>query len=359
MYIHVHCMRYFTAFSLSVSSLLFSAFGGISHLILLSQCTYIHVYTTIWLHMYIWKLTTAMWTNMYMLHVCTCMHNEHKVYTHVLIHVLVHVLVCVMYLCTCIYTSRSPTALAMYLLYYTCVFSCTCTCIGIIGLPDIHSPTHTPSPTHLSPLPLLSLSLPSLPPSLPPLLRSEDEEDSGDADDEKGDSDVPEYRNVSIQSALKWKHSGDSLLKKFDEDLERVRANTEAKVQNHRDVAVTLHHAKFYPVTRTSYEKSLLSNIEWRWYVWGGLALIGVILLMIIVRTVWCHKHGAHCKLLPMGRWYDALWLLSLFYWVNNHFPPQSEAWWIIYMSQTCTPFFFVTQVLDAVISIMLFLIKM
>jgi murein DD-endopeptidase MepM/ murein hydrolase activator NlpD len=132
--------------------------------------------------------------------------------------------------------------------------------------------------------------------------KSEDEEDSGDADDEKGDSDTPEYRNVSIQSALKWKHSGDSLLKKFDEDLERVRANTEQKVQNHRDVAVTLHHPKFYPVTRTSYEKSLLTNVEWRWYVWGGLAVIGVILLMLIVRTIWCHKHGTHCKLLPMGR---------------------------------------------------------
>ena len=141
-----------------------------------------------------------------------------------------------------------------------------------------------------------------LPPPLPPFPhRSEEEEDSGDADDEKGDSDTLEYHSVSIQSALKWKHSGDSLLKKFDEDLERVRASTQQKVQNHRDVAVTLHHPKFHPVTRTSFEKRLLSNIEWRWYVWGGLAIIAVIILMIIARTVWCHTNN-HCKIFPPGR---------------------------------------------------------
>ena len=125
-------------------------------------------------------------------------------------------------------------------------------------------------------------------PFLTPSQRSEDDEDSGDADDEICDSDTPEYRNISIQSALKWKLSGDSLLKKFDEDLERVRASTEQRVQNHRDVAVTLNHPKFHPVTRTSYENRLLSNVDWRWYMWGGLAVVAVIVLMIVTRTIWC-----------------------------------------------------------------------
>lgn len=101
---------------------------------------------------------------------------------------------------------------------------------------------------------------------------------------------------MSIQSALKWKYSGDSLLKKFDQDLERVRANTEQRAQTHR---ITMHHPKFYPVTRTSYEKRLLSNVEWRWYAWGGIAVILIIILIIVARSVWCYTSVRDCKLLP------------------------------------------------------------
>lgn len=135
--------------------------------------------------------------------------------------------------------------------------------------------------------------------------RSE-EEDSGDADDEKGDSDTPEYRQISIQSALKWKYSRDSLLKKFDEELDKVREDTEQKVQNQKEVAITLNYPAFYPVTAPqSYDKRVFGNIDWRWISGGGLAVFIVLILLIVVRAVWCYypwSGGDKCSLFPGGR---------------------------------------------------------
>lgn len=133
-----------------------------------------------------------------------------------------------------------------------------------------------------------------------------DEEDSGDADDEKGDSDTPEYRQISIQSALKWKYSRDSLLKKFDEELDKVREDTEQKVQNQKEVAITLNYPTFYPVAAPqSYDKRLFGDIDWRWITGGGLAIFLVLILLIVVRAVWCYyprSGGEKCSLFPLGR---------------------------------------------------------
>lgn len=72
---------------------------------------------------------------------------------------------------------------------------------------------------------------------------------SGDADDEVGDSDGPEYRDVSIQSALKWKHSSYALLNKFDEELQKIRETTEQKRNsNLREVALSLDSPTIYPL---------------------------------------------------------------------------------------------------------------
>lgn len=72
---------------------------------------------------------------------------------------------------------------------------------------------------------------------------------SGDADDEVGDSDGPEYRDVSIQSALKWKHSSHALLHKFDEELQKIRESTEQKRNsNLKEVSLRIDSPTIYPL---------------------------------------------------------------------------------------------------------------
>ena len=78
---------------------------------------------------------------------------------------------------------------------------------------------------------------------------------SGDADDEVGDSDGPEYRDVSIQSALKWKHSSHALLNKFDEELQKIRENTEHKRNsNLNEVVLRIDSPTIYPIVSTNNE---------------------------------------------------------------------------------------------------------
>lgn len=124
--------------------------------------------------------------------------------------------------------------------------------------------------------------------------RSDDEEDnehlgssSGDADDEVGDSDSPEVRDVSIQSALKWKHSQHALLQKFDEELQKVRENTEQRMANLHEVALTMTSPTIQPIVSkdsASYEKNLLMmNFDWRVVtVIGAMVGIGIILYITV-----------------------------------------------------------------------------
>lgn len=117
--------------------------------------------------------------------------------------------------------------------------------------------------------------------------RSDDDEDhqgsADDADDEVGDSDsAPEVRDVSIQSALKWKHSQHALLEKFDADLQRVRENTEQRLANLNEVALTMTSPAIQPIIprkKESYEKSLLKmSYEFDWRV---VAIILVLMFVI------------------------------------------------------------------------------
>ena len=109
--------------------------------------------------------------------------------------------------------------------------------------------------------------------------KSDDEDcqqsSSGDADDEVGDSDSPEVRDVSIQSALKWKHSQRALLDKFDEELQKVRENTEQRMANLHEVALTMTTPAIQPiVTKDSYQKSLLKvNFDWRVMIVVGVVI--------------------------------------------------------------------------------------
>ena len=124
--------------------------------------------------------------------------------------------------------------------------------------------------------------------------RSDDEEynmSSGDADDEVGDdSDSPEVRDVSIQSALKWKHSQHALLDKFDEELQKVRENTEQRLANLNEVALTMTSPAIQPIVaaKDSYEGSLLKfNIDWRVAVTVAIIVCVGFLIWVIAFLVY------------------------------------------------------------------------
>lgn len=119
-----------------------------------------------------------------------------------------------------------------------------------------------------------------------------DEEDchrsSGDADDEVADdSDSPEIRDVSIQSALKWKHSQYALLEKFDAELQRVRDNTEQRLANLNEVALTMTTPTIQPIftkKKETYEGSLLKmNIDWRILAIGFFVVVLMLLLCVFL----------------------------------------------------------------------------
>ena len=118
-----------------------------------------------------------------------------------------------------------------------------------------------------------------------------DEEYSCDADDEKGDSDGPEYRDISIQSALKWKYSRHTLLQRFDEELQRVREDTENRMSNMKEVALTLNYPSIQPiVTKDSYEKRLFLWIftDWRVMI-GGFIVVVIVAVVITVAYIKYH----------------------------------------------------------------------
>ena len=126
-----------------------------------------------------------------------------------------------------------------------------------------------------------------------------DEEEYGegssvDADDEIGyDSDVPEIRDVSIQSALKWKHSQRALLQKFGEELEKVRENTEQRLANLNEVTVTMTSPTILPIVhkKDTFEKSLLAfNWDWRIAAAALVVVVGALMVYVIIFMI---KKGA------------------------------------------------------------------
>lgn len=104
-----------------------------------------------------------------------------------------------------------------------------------------------------------------------------------------GDSDSPEVRDVSIQSALKWKHSQYALLDKFDEELQRVRQNTEQRLANLNEVALTMNSPTIQPIVekKESYEGSLLKmNFDWRVVVIVGVVICVALILWMIAYII-------------------------------------------------------------------------
>ncbi len=126
---------------------------------------------------------------------------------------------------------------------------------------------------------------------------------SGDADDEVGDSDGPEVRGVSIQSALRWKHSRHALLEKFDRDLQRIRETTEQ--QNVRHAAISIDMPAFHPIVakEQTYEGRFLSDWRYALILVGILTLIAIFIIVILIiygsfkgnnSTQILHDHNHH-----------------------------------------------------------------
>ena len=117
------------------------------------------------------------------------------------------------------------------------------------------------------------------------------DENSCDADDEIGDSDGLEIRDVSIQSALKWKYSRTALLEKFDEELQKVREDTQQRALNLKEVALNFDAPAIHPIItkKPSVEMQLLS-LDWRIVVVILVILAIGAILFIIAWSVYRHK---------------------------------------------------------------------
>ena len=114
--------------------------------------------------------------------------------------------------------------------------------------------------------------------------KEDQEEYSCDADDEKGESDGPEYREVSIQSALRWKYSRHALLNKFDEELQKVREDTDNRVSNLREVSLTLDSPTIHPILQRQEDRKGFFK-DWRIIV-IFLAVIVIIIGLLYYVTV-------------------------------------------------------------------------
>lgn len=99
------------------------------------------------------------------------------------------------------------------------------------------------------------------------------------------------HSDISIQSALKWKHSRQTLLNKLDEDLQRVKDSNESQ-SNVREVRLTLDVPSIHPVTIQEYTKSLLDIPHWVLI----FSALGLIILITIGLVALCTT--GHC---PVG----------------------------------------------------------
>ncbi len=107
---------------------------------------------------------------------------------------------------------------------------------------------------------------------------------SRDADDESGDSEGPEYRDISIQSAIRWKHTNETLLQKLDEDLQRVRDDTEKRMSSAKEVRFTMESPTLQTVV---YKKNMSIDNRLINYIMDWKVLVSVIVLLLLGAGVW------------------------------------------------------------------------
>lgn len=85
---------------------------------------------------------------------------------------------------------------------------------------------------------------------------------------------------------MKWKHTGQSLLEKLDEDLQRVK---EDQTSIH-EVRLTFDTPSFHPVSVKEYTNTLFELPDWRLLL---ICAVGIIILIVIGAVVMCASD--HC----------------------------------------------------------------
>lgn len=122
------------------------------------------------------------------------------------------------------------------------------------------------------------------------------------ADDENGgDSDGAVTMDISIRSALKWKHTRTALLTKFDDDLKRLREEVSSVHTSNlsADVALTLHPPEQPPpadpfildrVLNIEAGWKLLSDCDWR-LVFFGVTFFVVSISIVVILLFYKSRH--------------------------------------------------------------------
>ena len=126
-----------------------------------------------------------------------------------------------------------------------------------------------------------------------------DDENGGDSDD------APVSMDISIQSALKWKHTRTALLSRFDDNLKRLRDEVSTMHNNSTNlsqcggVALTLHPPHTLPsadatildrVLNVEAGWKVLSDCDWR-LVFIGATFFIVSLSIVVILLFFKSRH--------------------------------------------------------------------
>ncbi len=87
------------------------------------------------------------------------------------------------------------------------------------------------------------------------------------------------HRDISIQSALKWKHSRQTLFERLDEDLEKAKTSVENQKSNVQEVRIIFDSPSVHPIGVQEYTKRVFELPDWR--ILAGLSLTVFILILI------------------------------------------------------------------------------
>ena len=98
-------------------------------------------------------------------------------------------------------------------------------------------------------------------------------------------------RDLSLHSALKWKHSREILLNKVDEDLQRVKDNVEEQKANLNEVHLTMIAPTIHPVMVRRKNMFNFELPDWRIFFAGGFVVIVLLSIFFFLVYVKPWKH--------------------------------------------------------------------
>ena len=96
------------------------------------------------------------------------------------------------------------------------------------------------------------------------------------------------YRDISIQSALKWKHNRQTLLEKLDEDLEKAKTTVENQKSNLNEVRLIFDTPTLHPISvHQEYTKRVFELPDWRILAVASLAAFILVLIGVVAYYKW------------------------------------------------------------------------